>query len=534
MLAKGIVVAGRYRIVRTLGAGGMKQVYLAEDQRLAARKCALAEVIDGLASTAMRIEADAAFKHEAEMLAKLDYEHIPRVYDSFSEGNSHYLVMEYVSGLTLEEVLRRCGGKLPEADVIQISLQICDTLEYLHSRQPPVIFRDLKPSNLIIVWTRPDHPDILSRSIGQADLIDLGKRVFVTALSSTYTGQIKLIDFGIARHFFSTKTATKVGTQGYAPPEQYRGKTEPRSDLYALGALMHHLLSGRDPAVEPPFSFPPIERLCSCSGPTAQIIHDALAYEPAMRVPKASEFRKRLIGAQKAIAQAGATTARIPPSVEMQQQNGTLLNGASRLGWKVPATTFSFILATILFASIYYGYIRPREPTRSTPLATSRETVEPALPTPSETPSSIADRPRSFDDAVSRLLAANPSKTRREIVEFMRERFNAGDERFRRIPGIAEALSQKRRARRSLPKVALTATASESAPETRPSWQYFTIGSTKAEVLALQGTPTEVQNYDALGEEEWYYGYCRVEFSEPDGRVKSYDNSCGRLRIRMR
>ena len=105
--------------------------------------------------------------------------------------------------------------------MIDVALQVLDTLEYLHNLQPPVIYRDLKPSNVML----------------------------------TPSGQVKLIDFGIARHFQPLSNATMIGTQGYAPPEQYRGKVETRSDLYALGATMHHALSGRDPALEPPFSF---------------------------------------------------------------------------------------------------------------------------------------------------------------------------------------------------------------------------------------------------------------------------------------
>ena len=221
MIAPNTIVGGRYRVVKPLGGGGMKLVYLAEDLRLAARRCALAEVVDNFTNPDAQRQAVDAFQREADMLARLNNEHIPRVFDRFSEQNRHYLVMEYIDGATLEEEMKQTGGRLAEARTIDIALQILATLEYLHGLEPPVIYRDLKPSNVMMMTN----------------------------------GQAKLIDFGIARHFQPQQNATMIGTQGYAPPEQYRGKVEQRSDLYALGATMHHALSGRDPANEAPFSF---------------------------------------------------------------------------------------------------------------------------------------------------------------------------------------------------------------------------------------------------------------------------------------
>ena len=162
--------------------------------------------------------------------------------------------MEYVDGATLEEEMKHTGGRLAEPRVIDIALQILDTLAYLHGLEPPVIYRDLKPSNVMMMAN----------------------------------GQAKLIDFGIARHFQPQQNATMIGTQGYAPPEQYRGKVELRSDLYALGATMHHALSGRDPANEAPFSFPPLATLCPDLKPAlAALVDDALAYDVEHRVPSA-------------------------------------------------------------------------------------------------------------------------------------------------------------------------------------------------------------------------------------------------------
>src|SRR3984957_6328985 len=265
MIAPSTIVGGRYRVVRALGGGGMKLVYLAEDLRLAGRSCARAEMVDTIPSPDLQQQAVAAFQREADMLARLSNEHIPRIFDRFSEANHHYLVMEYIDGVTLEDELRTNGGTLAPAQVIEIAVQILTTLEYLHNLDPPVIYRDLKPSNVMV----------------------------------TGDGMAKLIDFGIARHFAPLSNATMIGTQGYAPPEQYRGRVETRSDLYALGATMHHALSGRDPANEPPFSFPPLRKLCPDLNPAlAAVVDQALAYDVVNRVRDATEFKRRLIEIQ--------------------------------------------------------------------------------------------------------------------------------------------------------------------------------------------------------------------------------------------
>ena len=163
------------------------------------------------------------------MLAQLSNEHIPRVFDRFSDQNHHYLVMEFIDGITLEDRSSRTpAASFRGTSVIDVALQVLDTLR---------------------VPAQPRTAGDLSRSEAverDADAV----------------GQVKLIDFGIARLFQPLSNATMIGTQGYAPPEQYRGKVESRSDLYALGATMHHALSGRDPALEPPFSFPPLHTLC--------------------------------------------------------------------------------------------------------------------------------------------------------------------------------------------------------------------------------------------------------------------------------
>lgn len=276
MIQPHTVIGGRYRVTRPLGGGGMKLVYLAEDLRLAARPCALAEMVDTFTSPDTQKQAMAAFQREADMLAQLSNEHIPRIFDRFSDANRHYLVMEFVDGITLEQAIASNGGKLDESRTIDIALQILDTLEYLHNLQPPVIYRDLKPSNVMLAAS----------------------------------GQVKLIDFGIARFFQPHSNATMIGTQGYAPPEQYRGRAEARSDLYALGATMHHALTGRDPAAEAPFSFPPTRSLCpGIDSALADLIDQALAYDVVRRMADATEFKQRLVEIRSRLA---AGNGRIP------------------------------------------------------------------------------------------------------------------------------------------------------------------------------------------------------------------------------
>jgi serine/threonine protein kinase len=281
------IIGQRYRIIKPLGGGAMKQVYLAEDLRLSNRQCALAELIQDAWDPQDQNTFAQAFAREASILALLKHPRIPHVYDHFSEHDRHFLVMEYIEGETLEKRLKASPkGFLDENFVISVALQVLEALEYLHGRRPAVIFRDLKPSNLII----------------------------------SDDGSVKLIDFGIARLFVTQKTATMVGTHGYAPPEQYEGKTEPRTDLYALGAVMLNLLTGWDPAAHAPFSFPPLGQLRQgCNPALEEIISQALMIDTNQRIPTAQEFTRRLQAIKVAdvspsSARAGATVHNDSPA----------------------------------------------------------------------------------------------------------------------------------------------------------------------------------------------------------------------------
>ena len=268
VLEQGTVLQGRYEILKVLGVGGMGAVYKARDRRFAPieRICAVKEIFSDLSPAALQ-ESVSSFNREAQILATLNHPAIPKVYDYFTEGQRSYLVMEFVEGKDLETILRETPGFLPVETVVDWALQLCDVLQYLHSQKPnPIIFRDLKPSNIML----------------------------------TPEGRIVLVDFGIARIFQRGIRGTMVGTEGYAPPEQYRGIMDPRSDIYSLGATLHHLLTKIDPRTEPPFSFQerPIRAINPAVPPALEaVIMKALEYEMDKRFSSAEEMRAAIIKA---------------------------------------------------------------------------------------------------------------------------------------------------------------------------------------------------------------------------------------------
>ena len=220
---------GRYVIEHVLGQGGMGAALLAKDTRVSNKLVVIKELISDSTNPQQRQDDVRNFEREVETLSKIEHPLVPNVTDYFTEGTHSYMVQAYVAGENLEDHLERLKGPVPEQEVLTYVSQILDVLDYLQQQTPPIVHRDIKPANIII---------------GSKD-----KRAH-------------LVDFGIARADFAKNVKRKqtaaLGTQGYAPPEQYQGNADGRSDLYALAATLHHLLTNRDPREYPPFSFPPV------------------------------------------------------------------------------------------------------------------------------------------------------------------------------------------------------------------------------------------------------------------------------------
>ena len=264
MLAPGSLLQGRYRILNSLGSGGFATVYLAQDSRLGGRQVAIKEFNPASIPPADQGWATTAFEQEAMVLGQLSHPGIATVMDFFQSTGLEYLVMEYVPGETLEQAWQQAPGhRFSEEQVLAWVEQICSVLDYLHGQNPPVIFRDLKPSNVII---RPD-------------------------------GTLKLVDFGIARYFKpgQTRDTHTLGTPGYAAPEQYgTGQADARTDVYTLGALTHQLLTGHDPS-QTPFNFPPVAKLAPDVSPgAAAAVRQALQTAPLKRFATAGEFGRAM------------------------------------------------------------------------------------------------------------------------------------------------------------------------------------------------------------------------------------------------
>lgn len=225
------ILAQRYLILSVAGRGGMSAVYLALDMKMDRKRVAIKEMSQQNLDDTERQEAVARFQQEVHLLGTLQHPNLPRIYDAFDTGGRSFLVMDYINGKNLLQLLHEARHPLPMDQVLHYADQLCDVLTYLHAHHPPIIFRDLKPTNVI----------------------------------ATQEGQIYLIDFGIARFFKEGQPQDTIalGSPGYAPPEQHgSGQTGPRSDLYALGATLHCCLTNHDPYYSSErFSFAPMRQL---------------------------------------------------------------------------------------------------------------------------------------------------------------------------------------------------------------------------------------------------------------------------------
>lgn len=300
-LTEGAILNNRYEIIRKIGGGGMGAVYLASDNNLGGVLRAVKEMVQAHIEEDQQEKAINDFKRESMILSSLDHPAIPTIFDYFydqSEGR-FYLVMKYISGGDLAARLKSAPeGKIDEATVVDWALQIIDVLNYLHNQPSTIVYRDLKPSNIMIDGN---------------------------------SGRVMLIDFGIARSISQKeeKGVTAVGTMGYAPPELFSGNVEPRSDIYSLGSTMFHLLTGADPQSNPLLIFDfqknprPRQINPRLSDQIERVLMRSVEYSADSRFASAAEMRQ-VLEAHLINLKAGNVTygvGEIPASVALADQS---------------------------------------------------------------------------------------------------------------------------------------------------------------------------------------------------------------------
>jgi serine/threonine protein kinase len=284
-LSAGVSLQERYLIQGMLGIGGMSAVYQARDLHFpnVAKLVAVKEMVNRAVDPVVRNTIVRNFEREANLLASLDHRAIPRIFDYFSINDRSYLVLEYIHGQDMEMVINNIPDFLPEERVVRWAVELCDVLSYLHTHKPdPIIFRDMKPSNVMI--NQQDH--------------------------------VVLVDFGIAKPFDSGQKGTMIGTEGYSPPEQYRGEATPIADIYALGATLHHALTRHDPRLEAPFSFNerPVRQMNQNVSPALEtVVSTALQYNPEDRYQSAGDMKEALLGVARETGILRKITASLEP-----------------------------------------------------------------------------------------------------------------------------------------------------------------------------------------------------------------------------
>lgn len=340
------VLAGRYAIVEKIAQGGMGAIYKAQDHRLQGRIVAVKEMSETAITPSERRRVLESFQREAELLARLEHPNLVRVTDRFQEGERQYMVMEFIEGQTLEKMLEGRAEPFPEAQVLTWSGQLCDVLSYLHSQDPRIIYRDVKPANVMAV---------------------------------SGTDVVKLIDFGIARFFKPGKGRDTIefGTDGYAPPEQYgKAQTDERADIYALGVTLHRLLTLRDPATRL-FQFPPVCSLNPHVSPGVEAaIAQAVENNKNERHQSMEEMKTALLGGgpqtRRAFPTKGKPTKPTRPSTALPSGSGqpvpisaTIDFGTVLVGSDVPARSLSVAIPAgeqaTLSTDASWLYIHPRD-----------------------------------------------------------------------------------------------------------------------------------------------------------------------------
>jgi serine/threonine protein kinase len=331
----------RYSITRQIGTGGFGAVYQAKDTLFSNRLVAIKEMSqDGLNAQELA-EATAAFEREALLLADLIHPNLPRIHDHFSEYGRSYVVMDFIAGDTLEDYLNKIIRRFSVEPALEIGLQLCSVLDYLHARQPPIIFRDLKPANIM----------------------------------RTADNDVYLIDFGIARHFKpgKAKDTIPLGSRGYAAPEQYgKAQTTPQSDIYSLGATLHQLLTGDDPSLTP-FHFAPLATALPNSSVAAQLnalLKDMLEMEMSKRPANMAVVKLKL---QRLLAQ--QTAQKLSPS---QQSSRTRIKRRNFLIGFVSVVAVCSGSSTI--TTYFFGKLNAVGALATHPLVGSTPVTSPSTP----------------------------------------------------------------------------------------------------------------------------------------------------------
>jgi eukaryotic-like serine/threonine-protein kinase len=282
----------RYAIQEIIGVGGMGSVYRARDLHFpnVLKFVAVKEMINSAPDPVVRKTIVQNFEREANILVTLAHPSIPKIFDYFTHDDRSYLVEEFINGKDLEAILSQAQGFFPEERIAGWAIELCDVLNYLHTHKPePIIFRDMKPSNIMINQT--DH--------------------------------VVLVDFGIAKVFRVGQKGTMIGTEGYSPPEQYRGEASPLADIYSLGATLHHALTRRDPRLEPPFTFSerPIRQINpSVSMDMEVIVNTALQYNPSDRFQSIADMKESLM----VLAGKTGMLSKVAQHIEVSSKDGSI------------------------------------------------------------------------------------------------------------------------------------------------------------------------------------------------------------------
>ena len=318
------VLNNRYAIIQKVGEGGMSAVYQAADTRLPGQLRAVKEMSESMITDSQeRLQAVQAFHQEATLLAGFNHITLPRVFDWFAEGGRQYLVMEYIHGQTLETALAQRGHPFTEGEIRPWVEQLCDALSFLHSQSPPVIFRDLKPANIMLL------PN----------------------------GKVKLIDFGIVRFFKpgKKKDTQAFGTEGYAAPEARSGQTDSRSDLYSLCVVIYELLTSHDPT-STPWHFPDIRAVKPAVSPEwERILKRGLEHERGKRWQDLATFKNELARANTTAHQShqmGVSLASVAAGAQAPSRTSRPTTRLIQAAAGLPSNQLALALGAIVIVAV--------------------------------------------------------------------------------------------------------------------------------------------------------------------------------------